>query len=63
MKIKVIASKPREGQSGIALLIGRKLNAKIDREDGTATVQESEVFAGQIVLNKGEYQIVKPNQP
>ena len=59
MKIKVIASRPRNGQQPIEELIGKEYAGKYDREDKTYTVQAGEPFNGQVVLHKDEVERVK----
>lgn len=63
MKVRVIASKPVLTkiieQDHIHHLIGKVYDVKFyDTEDYSVLVEE-ESFGGQIVLNKGEYEILE----
>lgn len=63
MKVKVIKSKPRDkAQASIRQLIGKtfKVIGEVDKEDGDTVTVRSFLFGGKIVLNKDEYEVIKP---
>lgn len=60
MIVKIIASKPVPGQKGIKSLIGSIVKTgPRDPDDGSVTVNGVDEFGGQIILNRGEYSIIR----
>lgn len=58
-KIRVIANRPAGDQKGIGDLIGKEFPIlKIDRDDKTIQIPDTD--GGEITLNKGEFELVKP---
>lgn len=59
MKIRIIASKPKDSrQAHIYGLYGSILEGHRDK-DGDMLVKECPSFNGQIILNPGEYEILE----